>query len=236
MAALGLALVHLGSVRLKFLDRIPRSRWLSFAGGVAVALVFLEILPGLGESQAVVEQRTSQALGFLKNHVYIIAVLGLATFYGVERVVKRSRRASRDAGGEDVAADWAFWLSMSTYSAKNAIVGYLLAREPRPLSGLALFTLAIALEFLLSDRGLHRDHKTSYDRVGRWVLIGALGAGWMLGALSEVPELGLRVLDAFLAGSIVLTVLKEELPEDQDSRFWAFALGLFAYGALLLIQ
>ena len=35
-------------------------------------------------------------------------------------------------------------------------------------------------------------------------------------------------------GSVVLNVLKEELPDDQDSRFWPFALGAAAYSALLL--
>lgn len=32
-----------------------------------------------------------------------------------------------------------------------------------------------------------------------------------------------------------MNVLKEELPEERQSRFWAFALGAAAYAALLLI-
>ncbi len=39
---------------------------------------------------------------------------------------------------------------------------------------------------------------------------------------------------AFLAGGVVLNVLKEELPEDRKSRFSAFAVGSAAYAALLL--
>ena len=41
-------------------------------------------------------------------------------------------------------------------------------------------------------------------------------------------------LSAFLAGGIVLNVLKEELPEQRESHFWAFALGTGLYAALLL--
>lgn len=37
LAAAGLALVHVFAGRLRFLDGIPRSRWLSIAGGVSVA-------------------------------------------------------------------------------------------------------------------------------------------------------------------------------------------------------
>lgn len=234
LALVGLALVHVFSVRLRFLDRVPRSALLSFGGGVAVALVFFEILPELGEAQRLVERAAAGPLRVLENHVYILAAFGLALFYGLELVVKRSRRANRDRGAKDAAGDLVFWLGMSTYAAKNATVGYLLVRGERAGVGLALFTVAIGLEYLLSDRGLHRDHKANYDRIGRWVLVAALLTGWLLGAFTRVPDLGLKLLNAFLGGSIILTVLKEELPETQQSRFWPFALGLAGYGALLL--
>lgn len=39
LAVAGPALVHVLSPALTFLDRVPRSRWLSFGGGVAVTLV-----------------------------------------------------------------------------------------------------------------------------------------------------------------------------------------------------
>ena len=34
---------------------------------------------------------------------------------------------------------------------------------------------------------------------------------------------------------MVLNVLKEELPENRESRFWAFALGATLYSPLLLL-
>ncbi len=39
---------------------------------------------------------------------------------------------------------------------------------------------------------------------------------------------------ALLARGVVLNVLREELPEDGESRFSAFAFGSGAYAALLL--
>ena len=44
----------------------------------------------------------------------------------------------------------------------------------------------------------------------------------------------LAVLFAFLAGGVILNVIKEELPEEQESLFWAFALGAALYTVLLL--
>ena len=42
------------------------------------------------------------------------------------------------------------------------------------------------------------------------------------------------MLTAFLAGGVVMNVLKEELPEERESRAWAFALGTALYTMLLL--
>jgi hypothetical protein len=42
--------------------------------------------------------------------------------------------------------------------------------------------------------------------------------------LTEIPEVTIAVLLAFLAGGVIMNVLKEELPEERESRFWAFAL------------
>jgi hypothetical protein len=37
-----------------------------------------------------------------------------------------------------------------------------------------------------------------------------------------------------MAGGVILNVLKEELPEERQSKFWAFALGAAIYAALLV--
>lgn len=191
IAVMVLAAVHLFSGSLRFLDTIPRSRWLSFAGGVAVALVFLEILPELAESQQAVV-RTIDPRALLERHVYIVALFGLALFYGMDRIVKNSREQQRSGGAGDQATDGVFWLSMVVVGTKNLTVGYLIAREPRPPESLAIFTLALALEFTVADRGMHADHKAKYDRIGRWVLAGVLLLGWMTGYAGIVPEVGVR--------------------------------------------
>ena len=59
-------------------------------------------------------------------------------------------------------------------------------------------------------------------------------AGWAVGLLFDISEAALAVLFAFLAGGVVMNVLKEELPEERESRFWAFALGAALYSAVPL--
>ena len=42
-------------------------------------------------------------------------------------------------------------------------------------------------------------------------------------------------LVAFLSGAVVLSVLKEKLPEERKSRFLPFLAGVAGYGALLAL-
>ena len=182
-----------------------------------MALVLLEIMPELAESQTIVA-RAVDSKAHLENHVYIVALIWLATFYAMERIIKTSRGRQRQLGEPDRTSDSVFWLTMAVVGTKNLTVGYVIAREPQPVSGLVVFTLALALEFTVGDRGMHEDHKANYDRIGWWVLAAVLGAGWIAGLAAVVPALGVTVLSAFLAGTIVLNVFKEELPEERESR------------------
>lgn len=235
LTAIGLAGVHVFSGALRFLDKVPRSRWLSMAGGVAVALVFLDILPQLADQQTTVERALGPGASFLRNHVYIVALVGLGVFYGMDRVTKRSRAQQRAMGAGDHTSDGAFWLSMAVVATKNLTVGYLLIREPRTPPALLLFFIALALEFTVGDRGMHADHKQRYDRVGRWFLAAAVLVGWGVGYATEVPELVIALLSALLAGMIILNVFREELPAERESRFWAFAAGAAGYAIVLLV-
>jgi hypothetical protein len=102
----------------------------------------------------------------------------------------------------------------------TALIGYLfLHRLAAGLEDLLLFFVAMALHFVVNDHGLREHHKEAYLRKGRWVLAAAVVLGWVVGLLTEIPEVAIAVLTAFLAGSVIMNVLKEELPEERESRF-----------------
>lgn len=229
--AVAFALIHLFIGKLTFLDVVPRSRWLSFAGGVAVAYVFLHILPELSGHQ----QTFAQALGVsdatAEVWVYLVALSGLALFYGLERAAKVSRKSSaRDRVEAEV-----LWLHIASFAAYNILIGYLLLHREEPgLGSLLTYTFAMSLHFVTNDFGLRQDQKDQYDTYGRWVIAGAVLFGWVIGVFASMPEIVVGFLFAFLAGGVVLNVLKEELPEELKSRFWPFALGTAGYAVLLI--
>lgn len=236
LLAASLAVIHLLSGKLRFLDAVPRSRWLSAAGGISVAYVFVHLLPDLAEEQETIREAAGESFNFLEYHVYLVALMGLVAFYGLERAAKASRGERRRLRGDDATGAGVFWLHTASFALYNALIGYLMLHREEPgLGSLILFAFAMGVHFVVNDFGLREDHKGAYDRVGRWVLAAAVFAGWAVGLLSEISEAALAVLFAFLAGGVVMNVLKEELPEERESRFWAFVLGAGLYAAVLLV-
>lgn len=236
LLALGLAVVHLFAGRLAFLDRVPRSRWLSFGGGVSVAYVFVHLLPELGEHQEAFEG-VGPIAAFVDRHVYLIALVGFGTFYGLERLAHRSREGGRGDGSIRPlpgVENPVFWVHIGSFALYNAVIGYLLVRGESGVESLLFFAVAMALHFLVNDFGLRDHHSEVYDHAGRWVLSVSVVVGWLVGTITAIRTLTVGVLLAFLGGGIVLNVIKEELPEERESRFWAFAVGAAGYAALLL--
>ena len=229
-----LVLVHLFAGRLHFLDTTPRSRWLSFAGGISVAYVFVHVFPELQEAQLEIDD--SGAGGWLDHHVYLIAMVGLVAFYGLELVVQREG-PDRDEQEREANEAAVFRLHLGMFTAYNALIGYLLVhRVEQDTRGLLLFAFAYALHFIVNDHGLSSHHRTRYRRTGRWLLSGAVLTGWLVGLAFEVSEAVVHVLFALLAGATILNVLKEELPEERQSRFLPFVGGAFGYAALMLVH
>jgi zinc transporter ZupT len=234
--ALAFAAIHLFIGRMSVLHAARRSGWLSFCGGVAVAYVFLHVLPELAVHNAVLVRWIGEDAWLADQIVYLVALAGLLVFYGLERHVQASREANRAETGEDRPEQAVFHIHMAAFAVYNLIIGYLLLHREEPgFLSLALYAAALGVHFLSNDFGLYLHHRQEYARRVRWIMAGAVLAGWLLGLGIEVPEAALALIFAFLAGSVVMNVMKEELPEDRGARFAPFFGGTFFYGAVLLI-
>lgn len=224
-----LAFIHFFGSRLTFISGIPRSIWLSAAGGASVAYIFLHLFPELSEGQEEIEEL--QVLGYIQHHIYLISLIGLAVFYGLERAVISSKGSDKSEELETGV----FWVHIGSFAFYNALIGYILYhREEGPVQEMLLFSIAMALHFIINDYGLQEHHKAYYRRYGRWLLVTALLAGWVAGLILPLPDAVVMMLMAFIGGAVILNVLKEELPEERKSRYWAFVLGAGVYSALLL--
>lgn len=230
---IGFVIIHLFARRLTFLRSKPRSQFLSVAGGIAVAYVFLHLLPELGDFQE--ELQGEGILSFFEHHIYMIALFGLVLFYGLEQFVKKSHRHRTEASSIAHHAG-VFWIHIGTFALYNFSIGYLLVREEfTGALGPWAFFVALGVHFVTNDLSLDEQHDRDYAVYGRWILTASIVLGWVTGVVTELHPYILSYLVALLAGGIILNVMKEELPEERESSFPAFFGGVLGYTVLLLL-
>ena len=197
--------------------------------------VFLHILPELGAHAITFERSTGFDAQLAEGLVYTLSLAGLALFYGLERALAISREQRERREGFKQPYHPVFWLHIAASALLVTLIAYLLnhREDPSP-AGLVLYFAAMMLHFVTADYGTRSDHPQIYDARGRWVLVAATLGGWALGMAIELPEIVIGCIFAFVAGGIVLLVLKEELPGERQSFFLPFLGGAVLYSALVL--
>ena len=239
IAAVALAAVYAVGGRLRPAGaantRVWRKAWISVAAGAAVAYVFVDVLPELGARHRAFVETAGEALLFAEQRIYVVALVGFVLFYGLEHMVLTSRvRGRADAG--DGMGDPVYWLEAGGFALYTWMIGYLLVERAR-IGGVALllYGAAMAFHFFMIDHALREEHGGAYDRAGRWILAASVLAGWLAGTTTQMSDPWLARLFAFVAGGVVITSMKAELPREGEGRFWPFCLGAAAYALLLML-
>ncbi|EKV02796.1 hypothetical protein Lepto7375DRAFT_5058 [Leptolyngbya sp. PCC 7375] len=234
--AVGLAFIHAFVSKLNIFSFIPEFRWMSFAGGVSIGYVFLEVFPELSHAQETITHSNIPWVAYVENHVYILALLGLLVFYGLDILALKSRQHNKIKNNQDSTHNPVFWIHIAAFAILNMVVGYLLQElANHTLLQCLLFFAAIALHFYIIDHGLREHHQAPYDKYGRWLLTAAIMVGAIAGRSLHLSEAGILAVWSFLAGSIILNILKRELPDEKQSCFFSFATGTALYTTLLLL-
>ena len=237
-AVLLLCLTHIFVEKLR-LTNIPRSKWLSVAGGISVTYIFMEAFPELKEFQEKLGEAGFFAIpGFEHHEIYLISLAGLVLFYGLENRTKKSSLSSREADGgeEEIRIPGIFWIHIASFALYNFIIGYLiLSRDEKSIGAMLLYAMAMAFHFMVTDHSLEDHFRHLYRKKGRWILVAFLFLGWLTSIFYTIPEGYLGLIFAFLSGGIIMNVLKEELPKERESNFLAFFSGIIFYTVILML-
>ncbi|MFN4175239.1 MAG: hypothetical protein ACK4HV_09075, partial [Parachlamydiaceae bacterium] len=180
-----LSLVHIG---LGIFKSFSPPRLLSFGSGVAIAYVFVDLLPKLCLSDQIVQE--SGFLPFFERHVYVLALIGFLYFYFIEK--KRYEIFS--------VAGYVFFNYLIGYS-----IGDINDQEVRPL---ALFTFAIGLHYFTTDYAMREKNPVEYHQLIRWLSVIALFAGWGTNYWVELSKTAVALMAAFIAGGVILNVTR----------------------------
>lgn len=211
------------------------ARFQSFAGGLAIAYVFVRLLPDLAQPVTAAPGGPARGLlGLLAERPFLVALAGLLLYYAVlDWAQDEDRREQRRHGG--TPTPWPFWAGGALYLVFNLLAGYLLVHQVRPgPTELVLYTVALSARYLVGEIALRAQDPGVYDRLGRWVLAAAVLVGWGIGAAVDLGDAAVRVFSALLAGSIVLTSLKQQLPGSGRAHFPVLGGACLAFSVLLL--
>ena len=236
LVALVLSAVHVWGAQIASVLSDSHQWWLSVGAGVTVAFVFLYLLPELEYYRQLLAEHPAMGVG--DQAMYLIALVGVTIYYGLEHLAQRARHHGSDDGGDTsrFGHDYVFWLHMGWYAVYNIIIGLLLLYgEQETIQGLLLYGVAIAVHFATIDAAMRRHHRHVYRMTGRWILAVAVIAGWVLGAFVAVTTAMIALVMAFVAGGLLINAIKDELPSSERARFVPFLVGVVGFSTVLVV-
>lgn len=231
-----LVLVHLFVHRIRVLQQ-EAGPWISLSAGVAIAYVFVDVLPLLAKQQSVLMTGdTAGWLRFLKHHAYLVALAGFAFHYGIalSRVVDHGPDTASGFIGSGIASRF----SLISFLIYSFLIGYLIGekwdhgKDP----GL-LFAIAMAVHFVGLSHLAYEQAPGAYTRWLRFQLALSTLLGWVLAVTTRVSDLIFFLAFSFLAGGIIVVAMSVELPRIRPNMrdFLAFVIGLTSFAGLLLV-
>lgn len=228
ISVLILAAIHPTSVAVVSKEHI-RKRTTSFCAGIALAYLFMHLLPELSRLQLElldIRGENHQAYWF-EEHVYIIALAGLLFFQIVDSI-GRSKDSKR-------AESFSFRAEMLFFSLYSALISYLIIKTVELNQPTILITIAFLAHFFGTDIDLTERYENAFAGRGCYILSLATIAGMVVAIFSPVSDTIYIAGFSFLAGGILINTLRTELPQPQRVKNVFLLLGTVVYTGLILL-
>jgi hypothetical protein len=242
--ALLLSLVHVWAALLHPDRIIARKYWLSFADGVSITYIFLQLLSEITElihrphgstgkqHSSSIAESIEPYLGWLEHYPFLPLLAAVVIFYGLERLMEQTGQSHAEREVE--LPPLRIWIHLAGFSFYKMLIGYILAGITDPVT-VTVFTIAMAMHFFVVDIHLVEIHPHVYTRIGRWMLGVALLVGWGIGIVTAIAPLVLALMLSFVSGGAILMVIQEEFSERRPASYGAFLLGVVIYSGLLFM-
>lgn len=236
--------VFLFGLKIKFFN-LKNHRWLiSFSAGVAIAYVFIHLLPELQKSKEILKPYAINYVPLLEQHlVYLFAMLGFMLAYGIQKIMIWSHEKLINTNNniknnlDNERHYVSFILHIIGYAIYVFLLGYLMIRNiDLSKSEIIYYTVALMFHFESLNFYFASEHYKLYIKYGRYILATAVFLGWLLGAMTAVHEVLIIILLGFISGAVIMSTILTEIPQGKFGKFWPFLGGSFFYASLLLIE
>ncbi|NIM91549.1 MAG: hypothetical protein GTO17_11450 [Candidatus Aminicenantes bacterium] len=215
-----LGLLHFFSDMIRFSEDERKYRIISFAAGISISYLFLDLLP-----------HTYEAAVLLREWVFVFLLLGFALFHLVEKYIYQH------ADQKKLAKELKEVHSISFF-VYYFLVGIVLENKLQAsvLEG-TLFLIPVGLHAGLSTASLSRIHGEIRENL--WAKI-ALSSSSLLGVafaiLVHIPSLLDNISISLIAGVLLYIIVKEFLPEKRKGQPIFFIFGIILFLAFTLIM
>ena len=231
------ALVFLRIGRLEGRSGRGSRNFLAFSAGIAIAYVFVDIMPHLASKQRVLLAAGDDGLsGFAEHHAYLVSLLGFLIYFA-SALASGSTPGTRLPDSRTPRARWTRGYVVGSACAYAGLMSYMLTEQPdHRAEPIAFFALAMSIHMCGVAHFVRMRLGDGYDRVHRYTIAGGAYLGWLTGAMTRIPETTYALWFSFLAGGIFGIVVTVELRNVDDfGKFRRFVLGAGTLTALLLL-
>ncbi len=201
---------------------IAERKILSLSGGVAIAYVFVYILPTMHEEQ---DQLGGDLA--LDSELYFLGLLGLIVYYSVYKFAKADRAKSMNA-------DASYFVQVAFFAIYTFMISYIVfASDVKTVEAL-FYGVAVGLHFIGISYHIGRDNERVHRRYGRYILATTTLIGAAAGTFGPSTGLFVDSLIAFSSGAMIFNVISKELPEEDYAHLPTFLIASLVYAISLL--
>lgn len=230
LIALMLCVVNLTLPSWRILRGKKHPPILSVSAGTALAYVFLVLLPKLAEIQSQIQAAANMSVFPGKDQVYLAALAGMTILLFLAR---------KDlAGGVKTGTRWSpgVMLVAVIFGLYNAQIGYFLGDWP--FTGV-FASLAVGGVFALHLTGInyHIWHYYPQHYLQHFRVIFSLFMllGWLAAVLTDRLYGVMLVSTAFIAGAIIMTAIREEIPARESVHMPLFLGSVIVTAFVILV-
>jgi len=221
--ALGLGIgvggLHLLSVKIKPKEGPKYYRIFSFAAGISISYLFLDLLP-----------HTYDAATSLKKWVFVFLLIGFSIHHLIEKYVYHHAEADKLAWELHIVHSIGFFFY---YFIVGIVVKDLI--QENVLEG-ALFMIPIGLHATLSTASLAQIHGDIRENPGvKIILTLPTLLGVLFAMFISIPAAANIIMVSTIAGILLYIFVKEFIPEKKKGEPLFFLLGLGLFFAFFLI-
>ncbi|RKD69517.1 hypothetical protein ATL39_2936 [Sinobaca qinghaiensis] len=220
---IGFLLIQLFASQIISKTKLSTSRWLSLCGGVAIAYVFVYILPTLHD-----EQNKLGGEAPLGSELYVLGLLGLLVYFTIYKLADYRK-------DEEHGATRFYFVEAGFFAAYTFMVTYIVVSSDVKTVEALFYGTAIGLHFIGISYNLSLENKPLHLRYGRFILAAATIGGCAAGVFGPSTGLYVDSMIAFTSGAMIFNVISKEMPSEKHTHLYIFLGAAVVYAATITI-